>query len=1003
MSSVSIAQIIRRRRNRRARLRERHNRQRVWWLVAVVVVLMLVVAPVGVVLGGVASSYLDALDRLPTPQQTIASAPLLGPSQIYDSSGTTLLFTADDPTGGQREWLPLDELPPYLVAATLLVEDPDFMQTTGFNGVNTLATLWENRLNGPLAPDVSLTGRLVRNVISPDVVGGLNAQASQIDARALEIALVAEIERRYSVDEILEWHLNTNYYGGQAYGIDAAARLYLGKAARELTVDEAALLAAIPTAPQYNPVDDLSAARQRQSDVLRRLLGGGFITQNQFEAAANVITQILPNAGQAPLIAPDFAIYARRQAEDILGANGADQVARGGLRIITTLDLDLYYQSECALRAHLARLNGTPPDAPLTLDGQPCVADQFIPGSAPTLTGDFDPTAPPDSGVIVMLDPRTGEIRSMVGAGTRAAYQPGPVLYPFVYLDAFTNTGSTGRQLYTPATMLLDIPRDFPGAQAGLLHIPQNPDGMFMGPLNLREAMAMGRVPAVTEVANVRGINNVLRNIVNRIGFSSLNEGVYNLTLLERGGAVAPLDAAFAYTVLATQGRMNGLLIQQAAPGLRVHDPVAVRRIEDAEGNLIWAYDEAYRSVSSVPFMEDELAYLVNDILADPGPRRALYGAESPFEMARPTAIVNGMTRDAVDNWTVGYTTDTVTVVHLSREGAAMSLSPYALEGAATLWRTLYDYVEARDRLPLTGWDRPENIIELTVCEWSGLLPNEACPTRDEIFINNVRPTQPDTYWEIVEINALTGQRATASTNPAQRREREYFIPPAEAQDWWLANNLPLPPDEFDTGSVPDILSSAVITGPEPLAWVRGLVTVNGGMDTLDMAYFQVYYGEGLNPEWLPLTGQLTEFTSGVPLATWDTTGLDGLYNLQLVVVRTNGQRESSDPVSVRVDNAAPVVTLTAGQPGQVFVWNVDETIPLRAQVRDNAVIERVVFFHNGQQYGVRDDCASTPDACGFDWPINRPGIETFSIEVYDAAGNVSVAEAQVEILRNSG
>lgn len=999
MSSVSIPQIIRRRRNRRARLQERRIRQRVWWLVAITATVVLVAAPAGAILGGVASSYLDALDRLPTPQETIASAPLLGPSLIYDSSGSTLLFTADDPTGGQRDWMPLDELPPTIGPATLLVEDPDFMETTGFNAVNTLTALWQNRLSGPVAPDASLTGRLVRNVIAPSRVD----QTSLIETRALEIALVAEIERRYSPEEILEWHLNTNYYGGQAYGIDAAARLYLGKSARELTVDEVALLTAIPTAPQYNPVDDLTAARQRQSDVLRRLLAAGHITQDRFEAAANVTTAVLSGAGQAPSIAPDFAIYARRQAEDILGPDGADRVARGGLRIITTLDLDLYYQSECALRAHLARLNGTPLESPQTLDGAPCVADQFIPGSAPTLNGRFNPSAPPDTGVIVILDPRTGEIRSMVGAGTRTAYQPGPVLYPFIYLDAFTNTGNTSTQLYTPATMLLDIPRDFPGVQAGLLHIPQNPDGTFMGPLNLRDAMAMGRVPAVTQVANVRGINNVLRNIVNRIGFTSLNEGVYNLTLLERGGAVSALDTAFAYSVLATKGRMNGVITQQAAPGLRVHDPVAVRRIEDADGNLIWAYDEEYRSISSVPFMEDELAYLVNDILADPAPRRSLYGQDSLFELARPVALVNGMTRDAVDNWTVGYTPDTVAVVHLSRAGAAMSLSPYAVEGAATLWRTLYDYIEARDRLPLTGWEQPDNIIELTVCEWSGLLPNEACPTRDEIFINNVRPTQTDNFWEVVEINTLTGQRATAGTPPAQRRAREYFIPPSEAQDWWVANNLPLPPDEFDTGSVPDILSSAVITQPEPLAWVRGLVTVNGGMDTLDMEYFQVYYGEGLNPEWLPLTGQQTEFTSGVPLAEWDTTGLDGLYNLQLVVVRTNGQRESSDPVSVRVDNAAPVVTLTAGQPGQTFVWNVDETIPLRAQIRDNAVIERVVFFHNGQQYGVRDDCAETPDDCGFDWPVNRPGIETFSVEVYDAAGNVSVAEAQVEILRNSG
>ncbi len=1000
MSSVSIAQIIRRRRNRRQRQREHRHRQQVWWIVGLVVAILLVTGPVGVVLGGVASTYVSALNRLPDPQDTITAAPLLGPSQIYDASGSTLLFTADDPTGGQREWVPLDELPSYLVAATLLMEDPDFSQTVGFDGLRTLSTLWENRLAGPLTADTSLTGRLVRNVIAPATL----ETGGRIDARALEIALIAEIERRYSADEIIEWHLNTNYYGGQAYGIDAAARQYLGKAARELTLDEASMLAAIPTAPQYNPVDDLTAARQRQSDVLRRLLGDGYITQNQFESAANVLTFVLSNAGQAPSIAPEFAIYARRQAEDILGPDGVEQVARGGLRIITTLDLDLYYQSECALRTHLSRLNGTPVNSPQTLNGQPCLADQFIPANAPTLNGEFDASSPPDSGIVIIMDPRTGEIRSMVGAGTRATMQPGPVLYPFVYLDAFTNIGNNSGQLYTPATMLLDIPREFPGAQAGLLHLPQNPDGQFMGPMNLRDAMAMGRVPAVTEVANVRGMNNVLRNIVHRIGFNTLTEGVYNLTLLERGGSVAPLDAAYAYSVLAAGGRMNGLVNPQDVPGLRDHDPVAVRRIEDAEGNLIWAYDEEYRSVSSVPFMENELAYLVNDVLSDPAPRRTLYGDESLFEFARPTAVVNGVTRDRVDNWTVGYTVDSVTVVHLSRTGSAMRLSDYGVEGAATLWRTLYDYIEARDRPPLSGWQQPSNIIELPVCEWSGMLPNGACPTRDEIFITNFQPMQTDTFWETVEVNSLTGQRATASTDAAQRREADYFIPPPAAQDWWVANNLPLPPEEFDTGSVPDILSSAVITDPQPLAWVRGLVTIFGGMDTLDMDYYQVNYGEGLNPAtWINLTGQQEQFTSGVPLATWDTIGLDGLYNLQLVVVRQNGLLESSDPVSVRVDNAAPTAELFAGQPGQVFVWNVDEAIPLRVIARDNAVVDRVVFYHNGQEYGVRDDCGQNADDCGVNWPINRPGIETFSVEVYDAAGNMGSAQLQVEILRNTG
>src|SRR5262249_39930385 len=155
-------------------------------------------------------------------------------------------------------------------------------------------------------------------------------------------------------------------------------------------------------------------------DLLRAMRTGGDITSDEFDAAASVQTPILLALNQPEQIAPEFVAYARRQAQDILddqGLNGTELVARGGLKIITTLDLDLYYQSQCALRIQLARLGGkaTSPDAE---DGKPCTAAGYMPTTTAPLS------SAPDMGTVVIMDAATGEIKSMVGPATKLDSQP---------------------------------------------------------------------------------------------------------------------------------------------------------------------------------------------------------------------------------------------------------------------------------------------------------------------------------------------------------------------------------------------------------------------------------------------------------------------------------------------------------------------------------------------------------------------------------------------------
>lgn len=985
---ASAVEIIQRRKRRRARRAAREQRRQLWVGIVLGLVLLLVVLPSSAALAGAAVMYERAVRYLPEPQATIYVDPAVGVTELYDRSGSTRLFAVSDPLGEARRWVTLDTLPRYVVDATLAAEDPHFFSSPAPGLLQTIGRLWANAFYGPLPPDPSLTARLVRNVMAPP-----GAVATAAD-REREIVLVAEISRRYSREQILEWYLNTAYYGSEAYGIEAAAWVYLGKRAADLTLDEAALLAAIPPAPRYNPFDNETAARGRQDDLLRALVRAGAITPLAFDIATTTITPIQADAGQMPEIAPDFARYARRQAQtilDSLGYDGARLVTRGGLRIVTTLDLDLYYETECALRVHLARLNSQPvPQA--ALDGGPCASAALLPSVSQTAG-----ITPPDSGVLVVIDVLTGEIKSLVGPATSAAYQPGLTLQPFVYFEGLRVGG------LHPATMVLDIPRPFPGAVEGLIYTPANLDGQFRGPLNLRDAMSSWLLPPAVWVANRQRLENILRG-AHLIGINSLDENArYDLSLLERGGEVAPLDLTYAYSVFAGMGRMRGVPAQPVGRHYRSRDPVAVLRIEDTTGQVLWEYaGDTYEPDCAVapnctPVFQGELAYLVNDILSDQAARaRVLGNAADVLNVSRRAAVVAGLTGDRRDSWAVGYSPQLAVGVHVSRaDRQALALDSYGLTGAAPVWHAVMRYAHERAALPPADWPRPDNIVEGAVCERSGLLPTESCPARREIFIENIQPRQVDTFWQTVQVNNQTGQLATSSTPVGLVSSRVYFVPPAEALDWWQANNLPLPPTEFDTVSRPGLLGAAAILQPAPYAYVGGIVDIRGSLDPTNMQFYQLAYGRGLNPtEWVQIGPRQTSYTRGASLGQWDTTGLDGLYSLRLTVVM-NDNSIASDVRQVSVDNVPPQIALTAGEPGQIFRWPDDRAISLTAEVKDNLAVDRVEFYYNSEFIGTD---AEWP--YGFEWTIQRTGVERFTAVAFDAVGNQASSEISVEVRR---
>lgn len=813
-SVPSVAHTIRRRRNRKQRHREEETRSRLWMLLIFGGTVSLVLLPIFAFLGLTGFLYFRAVNHIPTPAQTIFLDPIVQSTNFYERTGAVLLYSVQDPLGDERKWVSIEELPPYVLDATLQMEDPDFLELSGFDLGRTINRLWLYSLDTPPRNDTSIAGRLATNTLVP------MARGSGLDDTLLHIAFTAEVNRLYSARRVLEWYLNTAYYGNDAYGIDAAAQVYFGKSATEISLDEATMLATLPLAPQFNPLDNDQAADDRQLNLLRDMRANDRITQAEFEIAWSIDTPIRSDLAQTPYAAPEFALYAREQAEDILnwiGLDGARLISRGGLRITTTLDLDLYYQSECTIRAHLTQLRGQSKNGIFTLIGQECLGIAYL-----SDVFGADAAALPDESAMVILDVRTGEIRAMVGDATSYAYQPGPTFQPFVYLSGFRNGG------FTPASMVLDIPVSFPGPTEGSIYQPLNLDGRYRGPINLRNAMVSGLRAPVAFVANSEGLTGIISD-AHVMGLNSLSSvDRYDLSLIERGGDVSVLDISYAYSVFASMGYRQGVDTVPVGRNYRDRNPVSILRIEDAEGNILWDYNEERIALSRTAIVSGEFAFLINDILSDSATRRNVLNIDdSMLNIARPVAAVNGLTSDASESWTVGYTPQLVVAVHLSRrDETMMSFDDYGLQAAAPIWQAMIRLAHDRYNYGAASWPRPDGITEIVVCEKSGMIPPQGsdCPRHTEIFHPQVLPTQEDIYWQTVEVNSQTGQRVSISTPSHLVVEQVYFVPPNEALDWWTSNGQVLPPTEYDYLSLPEALGSVEIFIPRDLAYGKSVV-----------------------------------------------------------------------------------------------------------------------------------------------------------------------------------
>jgi penicillin-binding protein 1C len=741
------------------------------------------------------------------------SAYLNTPSiRITDRDGR-LLYEILPEVGGRNAVLAFEGIPQCMKDATIAVEDKNFYTNPGVDLQGIVRALWLNlRGGGTVAGGSTITQQVARSLLlSQD-------ERTEISLRRKlrEAVLALELTRTLTKDQILALYLNQVYYGGMAYGVEAAAQTYFGKPAAELLLPECALLAGLPQSPGlYNPFTNPDLAKGRQEIVLGLMEGQGYVTHDQRLAAESA--PIGYNPVPYPIEAPHF-IWIVKDQLDALAADGMLDPGQT-LVVRTTLNLDDQHVAEQILTRHI---------------------EAFKPKE-----GEISHNV--NNAALVALDPRTGEILALVGSAgyfeasihgavdmATSPRQTGSAFKPIIYALALdpTRPGT-----WTAATPLMDVTTTFI-THDGAPYTPKDYDGREHGLVPVREALASSlNIPAVKTLNEV-GIENTL-NLADRLGITSLGDPQsYDLSLALGGGQMSLLQLSTAFAALADGGLYTG--------------NYAILDIRDADGKLIYTQQKT----PPLQVLDPRVAFLISDILSDDRARQTGFGLNSTLKIDRVAAVKTGTTTNFHDNWTIGYTPDLLVGVWVGNSGYEAMHNVTGLTGAAPIWHdAMRTLLNGKPDRPFV---RPDGLNQVEVCDLSGLLPSPFCQhTRTEWFIAGTEPTQPDTVYQQVFVDALTGLPASEATPQDRRKPVIVLDLPVEVQAWARTQGWPLLAD-FDQITPSQNADRLVLVSPTPNTTYR--ITPN-----LDPASQQISVEAAAGGSF----SQVTIYVDGNPLQTF--------------------------------------------------------------------------------------------------------------------------------------
>jgi len=703
------------------------QRFRDWWFTheGKVAGLKIIGTTAGVAFIGIAGLFLYFAKDLPSPGK-VNSLGLAQTTRFYDRSGQKLLYEVYGDKN--RTVIDLNEMSDHVKHATIAIEDKDFYKHGAFSSFGLIRAAWNNvfQKDAVTQGGSTITQQYVKNaLLSPE---------RTFTRKIKELILSIQIEQLYNKDDILELYLNEIPYGTLAYGVQAASKTYFSKPAKDLTIDEAAMLAALPQAPTYyspygGHTDDLVNRRNLVIDSMREQ---GYITEEEATQAKGTDTLAKVNATPnlyRDITAPHFVLHAQQVLESKYGAKTTTE---GGLNVITTLDLGMQQKAEEAVKNGIG------------------VVDR----------------AGGNNIALVAGDPKNGQVLAMVGSrdfnypgfGTfnaaLARRQPGSSFKPYVYATGF-KTGNWG-----PGSVMYDVKTDFGG------YTPNNYDNRFHGQMTIRKAIDNSfNIPAV-KMLYIVGLQAAL-DTAHSMGITTLqNPSDYGLSLVLGAGEVKLADHVNAYESFA-----NGGMHYDQTPILKVTDP---------KGNVL----EDNSNPKGKRVLDEQVAYSINSILSDDSSRTITFGRNNP-DMNIPghiTGVKTGTTDKNKDGWMIGYTPDLVAGVWVGHnDNKGMSGITSRLTGAT--WAPFMK--AALEGQPNKDFPRPAGIKEVTLDSFTGKLPGAGTrQTHKDIFPSWFTP-KPAAGPRTVTIDRISNKLATECTPEAAKQTvtgqgLEAEIPPTD-------------------------------------------------------------------------------------------------------------------------------------------------------------------------------------------------------------------------------
>jgi membrane peptidoglycan carboxypeptidase len=869
---------------------------------------------------GVYRSYADGLQP---PDEVIAQQPS-GGAQIFDRKGNLLYEYVDD-RSGLRSPVKLDEISPWMIAATISTEDASFWTNPGVNTRGLVrAGLEALHLRSADAATTtggsSITQQLVKNVY----IAPADRYKRSYQRKLKETIYALELSNRYSKNQILEWYLNQISYGGLYNGVEAASLGYFGKHAKDLTLPEAAMLAGIPASPsQYDPINQPDAAIQRRNEVLRLMrsrsreqieVDGTKVPASRFQVNDNGDTVdatdtafYVSTATPLNIVTQRFPVQAPHWVFDYIQPQlehdyGKEALYRGGLRVTTTIDLDLQNKAQAALENWISQ---------------------------------FEDSSDAHNGALVAIDPRTSEILTYVGSrdyfrddiqgrndNAGAFNSPGSTLKPFTYTAAFERLG------WGPGTEILDTPVSYPD-QDGKTFTPSNPSHDFHGPISAHDALGNSLNIPATKVAVTVGIDNVAAEY-KKFGITGLDGRSFGPSITVGGIDVKLVDVTYAYSVLAANGVMRGVPTRLTLDaGNRTLDPVSILQITRQDGTVLYPQTEDHRvKVQEEKVVEPQTAYQITSILSDPSAFCITYGCGA-LSIGRPWGVKTGTSDPFEDplaigeTWTYGYTPDLVAGVWA---GNADNSPVHNITSTSISYRAVRDFmIDALADTPPSDFARPPGLSVVDTCTPSGLRANDTCGRKvKNLLPDATAPKKDDDWWRKVKVDIRDGLIATPLTPSQFVQERFGLAIPDSVQgfarsqdDEWAkylsAGTAGAVPTDTSTGQAPvQILSPRQGDKLQN----RTYIAVTGKANSSDFTAYRLEYGLGNPPlEWkVILRSQQPQPSGGLGL--WNIAGLpDGTYTLRLVI-EDKQRGELTTFVVVTVGNgAAPVSPTPAPTP----------------------------------------------------------------------------------------